>query len=191
MTDKVTFKDRLSALDPLEIKAMPIFTSMDIISQPSTDATIEEAEKIWPILEASLDPKIGYGLAACQIGIHKKVGFVRYGGKDYRLLNTRIMDRDIKTVMPNEGCLSIPGKTINTERYSSILVEDDVLGRVALDESVDDLLCMIFQHEVDHFEGITILDRKQQPIRRDSYKIGRNDPCLCGSGKKYKKCCLG
>jgi len=28
-----------------------------------------------------------------------------------------------------------------------------------------------------------------QPIRRDNPKIGRNDPCSCGSGKKYKKCC--
>ncbi|MFQ5901900.1 MAG: SEC-C metal-binding domain-containing protein, partial [Thermodesulfobacteriota bacterium] len=30
---------------------------------------------------------------------------------------------------------------------------------------------------------------KQQPIKRDSNKVGRNDPCPCGSGKKHKKCC--
>ena len=30
---------------------------------------------------------------------------------------------------------------------------------------------------------------KKQPVRRDSKKVGRNDPCPCGSGKKYKKCC--
>ncbi len=29
-----------------------------------------------------------------------------------------------------------------------------------------------------------------EPIRRESPKIGRNDPCTCGSGKKYKKCCM-
>jgi len=29
----------------------------------------------------------------------------------------------------------------------------------------------------------------QQPIKRESPKVGRNDPCPCGSGKKYKKCC--
>lgn len=32
-------------------------------------------------------------------------------------------------------------------------------------------------------------DRPQQPYRRQGKKIGRNDPCPCGSGKKYKKCC--
>jgi preprotein translocase subunit SecA len=30
---------------------------------------------------------------------------------------------------------------------------------------------------------------KKQPKRREEKKIGRNDPCPCGSGKKYKKCC--
>ena len=29
----------------------------------------------------------------------------------------------------------------------------------------------------------------QEPVRRESPKVGRNDPCTCGSGKKYKKCC--
>ena len=30
---------------------------------------------------------------------------------------------------------------------------------------------------------------KKAPVRRDKNKVGRNDPCPCGSGKKYKKCC--
>lgn len=30
---------------------------------------------------------------------------------------------------------------------------------------------------------------QQQPYRRPEPKVGRNDPCPCGSGKKYKKCC--
>ena len=31
--------------------------------------------------------------------------------------------------------------------------------------------------------------RSHAPIRRDEPKVGRNDPCSCGSGKKFKKCC--
>jgi preprotein translocase subunit SecA len=30
---------------------------------------------------------------------------------------------------------------------------------------------------------------KADPVRREGKKVGRNDPCPCGSGKKYKKCC--
>lgn len=32
-------------------------------------------------------------------------------------------------------------------------------------------------------------DGKQKPVRREGAKVGRNDPCPCGSGLKYKKCC--
>ncbi len=31
----------------------------------------------------------------------------------------------------------------------------------------------------------------EEPFRREAPKVGRNDPCPCGSGKKYKKCCMG
>ncbi len=52
-----------------------------------------------------------------------------------------------------------------------------------------------FQHktepagEVQYSGGSETADRKKQPKRRDAPKIGPNDPCPCGSGKKYKKCC--
>jgi preprotein translocase subunit SecA len=39
----------------------------------------------------------------------------------------------------------------------------------------------LFENETDFESGA--------PIRRTTAKIGRNDPCPCGSGKKYKKCC--
>jgi preprotein translocase subunit SecA len=32
------------------------------------------------------------------------------------------------------------------------------------------------------------VEEKQKPVKRESKKVGRNDPCPCGSGKKYKKC---
>ena len=51
-------------------------------------------------------------------------------------------------------------------------------------------------HEVSDFERINgewrFIDGKivgPEPIRREEPKVGRNDPCPCGSGKKYKKCC--
>ncbi len=43
------------------------------------------------------------------------------------------------------------------------------------------------EDEEDDYEG---WEPPQIPVRRDGPKIGRNDPCPCGSGKKYKKCCL-
>jgi preprotein translocase subunit SecA len=36
--------------------------------------------------------------------------------------------------------------------------------------------------------GTEEVAEKAQPVKRESKKVGRNDPCPCGSGKKYKKC---
>ena len=33
-------------------------------------------------------------------------------------------------------------------------------------------------------------DKKKEPIRNRGQRVGRNDPCPCGSGKKYKNCCM-
>ncbi len=44
-----------------------------------------------------------------------------------------------------------------------------------------------FVHENDHWYYID--GKGQKPVRRDTPKVGRNDPCPCGSNKKYKKCC--
>lgn len=51
-------------------------------------------------------------------------------------------------------------------------------------------------HEISRFKKVDgtwyLLDGKMvtpKPFRRESPKVGRNDPCPCGSGKKYKKCC--
>jgi preprotein translocase subunit SecA len=51
-----------------------------------------------------------------------------------------------------------------------------------------------FQHKKEpagevQYSGSDAAERKKQPKRRDAPKVGPNDPCPCGSGKKYKKCC--
>ncbi|MFQ5428006.1 MAG: SEC-C metal-binding domain-containing protein, partial [Thermodesulfobacteriota bacterium] len=43
--------------------------------------------------------------------------------------------------------------------------------------------------EVEPVEEMEQEREKATPIEREGEKIGRNDPCTCGSGKKYKKCC--
>ena len=51
------------------------------------------------------------------------------------------------------------------------------------------LECIAVQHEIDHLNGVTIMDKCLKPmIKKDLPK--RNEPCHCGSGNKYKNCCL-
>ena len=187
-----SFKDTLNDLEATAVNIAPvdIVQGVDKIAIACERATLTEAESIWPVLEASLDLTKGFGLAAIQIGIPKKVAIIVYQGKVYRLLNTEIVEKNTEVVIYNEGCLSLTGKTMNTSRYAEITIVDDMLGRKEISGYKEGLLPIIVQHEVDHFEGRTIFDHQLKPIRNEN-KIGRNDPCSCGSGKKYKKCCIG
>ena len=76
-----------------------------------------------------------------------------------------------------EGCLSFPNKELAVPRYNQVLVRADNYGG---EIQFSGLWARIIQHEVQHLDGIGIWD---------TIIIGRNDPCTCGSGRKYKKCC--
>jgi SEC-C motif domain protein len=73
--------------------------------------------------------------------------------------------------------------------------EDDVEGSVEFIANYSQKDERVKHHEVATFrkeaEAWTFMDSHMvnQPFRHDQPKIGRNDPCHCGSGKKYKKCC--
>ena len=57
-----------------------------------------------------------------------------------------------------------------------------------------DFLSIVIQHEFDHLLGKTLPEYGKEiinplQIQNNVPKVGRNDPCPCGSNKKYKKCC--
>ena len=58
-------------------------------------------------------------------------------------------------------------------------------------EFVDDQEARVMQGQGQLPEGAQVPERDAKPetVRRDAPKVGRNDPCPCGSGKKYKNCC--
>jgi preprotein translocase subunit SecA len=53
----------------------------------------------------------------------------------------------------------------------------------------DKMLNKLKARNPDWDDGNNDEEEKLEPLRRAEPKIGRNDPCPCGSGKKYKKCC--
>ena len=125
----------------------------------------------------------GVGLAAPQVGINSRIAIVRTKDYSLDLINPIIVEKDKGFINFDEGCLSFPGIRVNVKRYKEIFVKDDLRpeGFVATG-----LVAVIIQHEVDHLDNIFIIDRVV-----GKNKIGRNDPCPCGSNKKYKKCCYG
>ena len=110
----------------------------------------------------------GVGLAAPQIGESIRMIVVEYPEDDsvedspvktYKVINPEIIWRSEETVEGNEGCLSIPGYVGTVERNESIKVKGlSVFGR-PLKISASGWLARIFQHEIDHLEGICYIDR--------------------------------
>lgn len=65
------------------------------------------------------------------------------------------------------------------------------LEPLEVDEELKDLAPDMIPHAVEilHRARLAHADPSAGPIKRDQPKVGRNDPCPCGSGKKYKRCC--
>jgi peptide deformylase len=181
-----------------------------VIQKKLRRVTVEEGYKIaTELLEILAERKDGIGLAANQVGIDASVAVVNVR-EPIVLINPEIVSRE--TEIPYyEGCLSFPGKGCHTKRYETVEVKSDNVDSTIIFSGVDTgeeakgtwedgqqkqnreirtLEAVCVQHEIDHLNGMRILDRAQElTIRRTERKIGRNEKCPCGSGLKYKKCC--
>jgi len=113
----------------------------------------------------------GVGLAAPQVGISERIIVVEYSEEDddpeapasaatlYTLVNPEITRHSRNTVEGNEGCLSIPGYLGTVDRYEAVTVK-------ALNHQGDPVkikasgwLARVFQHEIDHLDGVLYIDR--------------------------------
>ena len=182
-----------------------------VIQKKLRRVTVEEGYKIaTELLEILAARKDGIGLAANQVGIDASVAVVNVR-EPIVLINPEIVSRE--TEIPYyEGCLSFPDKGCHTKRYETVEVKSDNVDGTIIFSGVDTgeeakgtwedgqqkqnrelrtLESVCVQHEIDHLNGMRILDRAQElTIRRTERKIGRNEKCPCGSGRKYKKCCI-
>jgi peptide deformylase len=107
----------------------------------------------------------GVGLAAPQVGILKKIIAVDIGEGLITLINPRItMSEGI--IKSEEGCLCLPKLTVDLKRHAKVQVKGfDVNGK-ELTFDAEDLLARAFQHEIDHLDGLLIIDRLSR-LKRD------------------------
>ncbi len=100
----------------------------------------------------------GVGLAAPQIGVNLRVIVADIGEGLMGIVNPRVVEREGEEDM-QEGCLSVPGARVDVTRTKSILVKGlDARGQ-ELVLRAEDLLARVIQHEIDHLDGILIVDR--------------------------------
>ena len=112
----------------------------------------------------------GVGLAATQIGILRRLFVFARGEEDEvrAIVNPEIVRRSDETETDDEGCLSLQGVAIPVERAVSVRLEglDERGEQVAYD--LDGFPARTAQHELDHLDGVLILDRTTPEARREA-----------------------
>jgi peptide deformylase len=122
----------------------------------------------------------GVGLAANQVGILRRV-FVIQADEDEEpraLVNPAIVDRSSEVDEDDEGCLSMQGVVVPVERPVRVRIEArDAEGNpVALE--LEGLPARVAQHELDHLDGILILDRTTPEGKREALAVLRQSAAL-------------
>ena len=122
---------------------------------------------------ATMRDKEGVGLAANQVGRLKRVLVAAVEDEEYVIVNPVLTNRAETTEKASEGCLSIPGIQVDVERPISVTVSaQDVSGK-PLHLEASGLLARILQHEVDHLDGVLILDRTDRHSRKAAMREWR------------------
>ena len=100
----------------------------------------------------------GIGIAAPQIGICQRICVFDLGNGKQVLINPEIVESDGKDLL-EEGCLSIPGIRIDVKRAKSVVVRGYNVEGKEEEFKADGLLARVIQHEIDHLNGILIIDK--------------------------------
>jgi peptide deformylase len=111
----------------------------------------------------------GVGLSAPQIGILKRVIIADTGEGLLSIVNPEILERDREKELASEGCLSFPGVTLEIKRARHVTVAGLNSKGEEIQLNLSNLLARVIQHEIDHLDGILIIDRvskkKLKPVK--------------------------
>ncbi len=115
----------------------------------------------------------GVGLAANQVGRLRRVLVAAIEEDEYVIVNPVIEASSDETEVLAEGCLSIPGIHVEVERPVAVTVSGQDASGGDLRLEAEGLLARVFQHEVDHLDGVLILDRTDRESRKAALREWR------------------
>ena len=130
----------------------------------------DEIKRIIIDLKETLATTDGVGIAAPQVGILKRIVYVNFQEKEYVLINPKIVTREGK-IKDYEGCLSVceeEYKLIMAKVERAFLVEVEALNEQGEKISIiaDGMLSRIFQHEIEHLDGILYIDKEIEDVQK-------------------------
>lgn len=125
----------------------------------------------------------GVGLAAPQVGSNLRLCVIEVEGKEYILINPQITSKSSTKVISEEGCLSFPGQFFPISRSSEVQVR--YIDEMGANQKLKGhgLLARALQHEIDHLDGILIINR----IKRSDLRKAQSSKTKVADSKNTKK----
>jgi peptide deformylase len=146
------------------------------VDTPNTAAT----QQLIDDMIATMRDAPGVGLAAPQVAVGQRIAVVEYGEmpedapedfepekKLYVVVNPEIVARSEELVDGTEGCLSLPGYAGNVERHAAVTVKALNRKGKPIKIKARGWLARIFQHEIDHLDGVLFIDRASKVWKTD------------------------
>jgi peptide deformylase len=150
--------------DPvLRAKALPV---------ERFDQTLaREVERMGTLMHDAL----GVGLAATQLGVlHRVLVYQAYAEDPLTVLVNPVIEwHSEERESAEEGCLSLPGVHVEVERAARVRVKAQDQHGAQLEIEAEGLPARVIQHEVDHLDGVLILDRISREARKEAMRAMR------------------
>jgi len=137
-------------------------------AEPVTVVTLEIDALLDDMVETMYD-EVGIGLAAPQVGVGLRVLVVDEGKGVARAYLNPVIVEEGGRVVAEEGCLSLPGIFADVARAEWVVVEAQDPQGAPIRTRASGLLARVFQHEIDHLDGILFIDRLDK-VTRDRIK---------------------
>ncbi len=122
----------------------------------------------------------GAGLAAPQVGVQRRMFVYDVGEGPETMVNPEVLDAR-GTWTFEEGCLSIPGVFFEIERPKVVTVRGVDLDGNEITLEGDEFLGRVFLHEMDHLDGVLLLDRLEPDQRKEAMRILREQTFAPGT----------
>jgi peptide deformylase len=116
----------------------------------------------------------GVGLAGPQVGVMERIFVWEFEDEHGVFVNPTIGKRSRKSEEGEEGCLSLPGIVGPVDRSYEVVVEgiDETGAPISVEAS--DWVARIFQHEIDHLDGVLFIDHLSEELRREALSTLRD-----------------
>ncbi len=169
--DAETRARRDAALRHVRKLGDPVLRATALPVERFDEALKGEVERMGALMHDAL----GVGLAATQLGVLHRVLVYRAYPEDplTALVNPEMTWMSDEREIAEEGCLSLPSVHVEVERYARVRVRARDATGGDLEIEAEGLEARIIQHEIDHLNGVLILDRISRQARKEAMRVMR------------------